>query len=169
MAERADHRLEDQRDDRSRGGEAQKPDRTSAEVTCGIASGDEFLERGLCTREEAFAGFRQADAARSAYEERCANARLKCAYRLADRRGSHAEFRRRGKERQARDAAGGLVTFSERESEVLELLRNEFTTKQIAHRLGISPVTVRRHVSAILKKLQVADRSAALRLTGDAA
>jgi DNA-binding NarL/FixJ family response regulator len=78
-----------------------------------------------------------------------------------------AEFRRRGRERHARDADGGLVTFSERESEVLELLRAALTTKEIASRLGISPVTVRRHVSEILKKLQVSDRRAALQLTGE--
>ena len=52
---------------------------------------------------------------------------------------------------------------------MLELLRAELTTKQVAHRLGISPVTVRRHVSDVLKKLRVSDRAAALRLTGDSA
>jgi DNA-binding NarL/FixJ family response regulator len=78
------------------------------------------------------------------------------------------EFRRRGKERRIPDADGDLVTLSERESEVLELLRTELTTKQVAHRLGISPITVRRHVSDILKKLRVPDRGSALRLTGQA-
>jgi RNA polymerase sigma factor (sigma-70 family) len=78
------------------------------------------------------------------------------------------EFRRHGRERRIADADGDLVTLSERESEVLELLRTELTTKQVAHRLGISPVTVRRHVSEALRKLRVSDRSAALRLTGDA-
>ncbi|HXW58511.1 MAG TPA: response regulator transcription factor [Solirubrobacteraceae bacterium] len=77
------------------------------------------------------------------------------------------EYRRRGRERRLRDDHGAVVTLSERESEVLELLRAELTTKQIAHRLGISPVTVRRHVSDVLKKLRVSDRAAALRLTGD--
>jgi DNA-binding NarL/FixJ family response regulator len=77
------------------------------------------------------------------------------------------EFQRRGRERRTLDATGCPVTLSERESEVLELLRTELTTKQVAHRLGISPITVRRHVSDILKKLQVADRRAALRLTDD--
>lgn len=77
------------------------------------------------------------------------------------------EYRRRGRERRLRDDRGAVVTLSERESEVLELLRAELTTKQIAHRLGISPVTVRRHVSDVLKKLRVSDRAAALRLTGD--
>lgn len=77
------------------------------------------------------------------------------------------EFRRHGKERRIADADGSLVTLSERESEVLELLREDLTTKQIAQRLGISPVTVRRHLSEALKKLRVSDRGAALRLTGD--
>jgi DNA-binding NarL/FixJ family response regulator len=79
-----------------------------------------------------------------------------------------AEFRRRGSERRTPDAEGGLVTLSERESEVLELLRAELTTKQIAHRLGISPVTVRRHISDLVRKLRVSGRDAALRLTGGA-
>lgn len=75
------------------------------------------------------------------------------------------EFRRRGSERRTPDADGGLVTLSERESEVLELLHAELSTKQIAHRLGISPVTVRRHISDLVRKLRVSDRDAALRLT----
>jgi DNA-binding NarL/FixJ family response regulator len=77
------------------------------------------------------------------------------------------EFRRHGKQRRLLDADGGLVMLSERESEVLELLRTELTTKQVAHRMGISPITVRRFISDILKKLRVPDRGAALRLTGD--
>src|SRR5258705_13902499 len=59
------------------------------------ARGDELLEGGLCAFEEAFAGLGQADTARCAYEERNADARLKCAYRLAHGRWSHAEFRSR--------------------------------------------------------------------------
>jgi DNA-binding NarL/FixJ family response regulator len=78
-----------------------------------------------------------------------------------------AEFRRHGRERRIADADGDLVTLSERESEVLELLRTELTTKQVAQRLGISPVTVRRHISEALRKLRVADREQALRLTSD--
>ncbi|HEY5194073.1 MAG TPA: response regulator transcription factor [Solirubrobacteraceae bacterium] len=77
------------------------------------------------------------------------------------------EFRRHGRERRIADADGSLVTLSERESEILELLRTELTTKQVAERLGISPVTVRRHVSEALRKLRVSDRGEALRLTGD--
>ena len=51
-----------------------------------------------------------------------------------------------------------------REWEVLELLRERLTTGEIAHRLGLSAVTVRRHVSSILAKLRVPDRRAMARL-----
>jgi len=51
-----------------------------------------------------------------------------------------------------------------REWEVLELMLEGLTTSEAAARLLLSPVTVRRHVSKIVKKLDVADRDAALRL-----
>jgi DNA-binding NarL/FixJ family response regulator len=53
---------------------------------------------------------------------------------------------------------------SSREWEVLDLLREGRTTADIARRLFVSPVTVRRHVSAILRKLDVPDRQAAIDL-----
>jgi DNA-binding NarL/FixJ family response regulator len=56
------------------------------------------------------------------------------------------------------------VELTDREWEVLELLREELSTAEIANRLGVSPVTVRRHVSAILAKLRVPDRKAMARL-----
>ena len=76
------------------------------------------------------------------------------------------EFRRRGSERRTPTAEGDVVTLSERESEVLELLHAKLSTKEIAHKLGISPVTVRRYISDLVRKLRVADRDEALRLTG---
>jgi DNA-binding NarL/FixJ family response regulator len=51
---------------------------------------------------------------------------------------------------------------SEREHEVLRLMADGVPTRQIAERLGISAVTVRRHVSASIEKLGVADRAAAV-------
>ena len=59
------------------------------------------------------------------------------------------------------------ATLTSREWEVLDLLREGLSTAEIAGRLAVSEVTVRRHVSAILKKLRVPDRAAALRLLGE--
>ena len=58
----------------------------------------------------------------------------------------------------------GVVVLTVREWQVLEGLRARTRTAEIAARLSISPVTVRRHISEIVRKLQVADREAAVRL-----
>jgi DNA-binding NarL/FixJ family response regulator len=47
---------------------------------------------------------------------------------------------------------------------VLEGLAGGEATGRIADRLGISPVTVRRHLSSVMAKLGVEDRESALRL-----
>jgi DNA-binding NarL/FixJ family response regulator len=49
-----------------------------------------------------------------------------------------------------------------REREVLGLLAGGLRTSQIARRLALAEKTVRNHVSAVLTKLQVPDRSAAV-------
>jgi DNA-binding NarL/FixJ family response regulator len=51
-----------------------------------------------------------------------------------------------------------------REWDVLELMRTGASTEEIAGRLFISATTVRSHVSAVLRKLGVADRKAAVKL-----
>jgi two-component system response regulator DevR len=56
------------------------------------------------------------------------------------------------------------VELTEREWEVLEFLHDGLSTAEIADRLSISPVTVRRHVSEILKKLRVTSREEAVKL-----
>jgi DNA-binding NarL/FixJ family response regulator len=56
------------------------------------------------------------------------------------------------------------VRLTEREWEILELLETGLTTAAVAERLSVSPVTVRRHVSATVAKLGVADRDEALAL-----
>jgi DNA-binding NarL/FixJ family response regulator len=76
-----------------------------------------------------------------------------------------AEFRDRGPRRrtlvtQEKDG----VQLTSREWQVLELMRQGMTTAQIARRLVVSPATVRSHVAAILRKLRVPDREAALKL-----
>jgi DNA-binding NarL/FixJ family response regulator len=74
------------------------------------------------------------------------------------------EFRARHERRRLRLPGRTVVDLSRRESEVLDLLRNGLATGEIADRLDISPVTVRRHVGTLLRKLGVSDRAAALRL-----
>jgi RNA polymerase sigma factor (sigma-70 family) len=78
------------------------------------------------------------------------------------------EFRDRGRRRRLPVLRRLKVDLTDREWEVLELLREELSTKEIAQRLQISEVTVRRHVGTVLKKLQVTDRAAAARLLDEA-
>jgi DNA-binding NarL/FixJ family response regulator len=73
------------------------------------------------------------------------------------------EFRERRRRRVPLVGRRG-VDLTNREWEVLELMREGLTTGEIADRLFVSPVTVRTHVSAILRKLHVPDRASALRL-----
>ena len=54
------------------------------------------------------------------------------------------------------------VTLSPRESEVLGLMVEALSNKQIATRLGLSETTVKTHVSALIGKLGVQDRVGAV-------
>jgi DNA-binding NarL/FixJ family response regulator len=59
------------------------------------------------------------------------------------------------------------VKLTRREREVLEHLDRGLATAEIGELLSISAVTVRRHVSEILRKLSATDRDAALRRLRD--
>ncbi len=73
------------------------------------------------------------------------------------------EFRDRGARR--RSLVGeATAQLTSREWQVLELLRQELSTPEIARRLVLSQATVRSHVAAILRKLGVPDRAAAIDL-----
>ena len=74
------------------------------------------------------------------------------------------EFRGTGARRRTISVRGTGRVLTSREWEILDLLRRNFSTAEIAKRLFISPATVRSHVAAIVKKLDVPDRSAAIRL-----
>ncbi len=51
---------------------------------------------------------------------------------------------------------------TKREKEVFELLVNNFTTKEISTKLGISEKTVRNHISNAMQKLGVKGRAGAV-------
>jgi DNA-binding NarL/FixJ family response regulator len=74
------------------------------------------------------------------------------------------EFRERRRHRRLPLIKERGVELTEREWEVLELLREGLSTAEIGERLFIAPVTVRTHVAAIVKKLHVPDREAAVKL-----
>ena len=75
------------------------------------------------------------------------------------------EFRAGGRRRNLPLAATGSgVELTAREFEVLQLFRQRKRTAEIAAALHISEVTVRRHISAIVHKLEVPDRKSALEL-----
>jgi len=75
----------------------------------------------------------------------------------------------RGRERRRRIPLVGQhnAKLTSREWEVLELLREGSSTADIAERLYVTRATVRSHVAAILRKLDVSDRVSALKLFED--
>jgi DNA-binding NarL/FixJ family response regulator len=74
-----------------------------------------------------------------------------------------AEFRDHGPRRRPVVTETGYDLTS-REWEVLNLLREGSSTAQIAEKLFVSRATVRSHVAAVLRKLEVPDRDALRRL-----
>jgi DNA-binding NarL/FixJ family response regulator len=74
------------------------------------------------------------------------------------------EFRRRANRGGIPDLVPGGEGLSDREWEVLVLLDGGLSTRDIGRRLGISDVTVRRHVSGLVRKLRVSDREGAVAL-----
>lgn len=74
------------------------------------------------------------------------------------------EFRGRERRRRIPLVKQPNAKLTSREWEVLELMREGFSTADIADRLYISRVTVRSHIAAILHKLRVPDRRSALKL-----
>jgi DNA-binding NarL/FixJ family response regulator len=73
------------------------------------------------------------------------------------------EFRGRGG-RRFRLRSGAQVDLTSREVDVLALMRQGLSTAAIAARLFITEATVRSHIAAVVHKLGVTDREAALNL-----
>lgn len=62
-----------------------------------------------------------------------------------------------------RGGGPGTDSLTSREAQVLGMLRRGHTTAEIADRLAIAPVTVRRFISQLVRKLGVEDRAALTR------
>jgi DNA-binding NarL/FixJ family response regulator len=65
-------------------------------------------------------------------------------------------------ERSAGSPSDLLARLTAREVEVLRALATEANNEAIAHRLGISPRTLRIHISHTYRKLQIHDRAQAV-------
>jgi DNA-binding NarL/FixJ family response regulator len=74
------------------------------------------------------------------------------------------QFRARERGRRVSVPGRDDVQLTRRQAEVLAFLREGLGTAQIAARLDISPVTVRRHLAIVLAKLGAADRASAILL-----
>jgi DNA-binding NarL/FixJ family response regulator len=86
---------------------------------------------------------------------------------LPRRETQHLLDAMRGRDaRHAAIAARAATALTNRELEVLDMLVVETPTGEMARRLGVSQVTVRRHVSALLAKLELPSRDAAVELLG---
>jgi DNA-binding NarL/FixJ family response regulator len=72
------------------------------------------------------------------------------------------EFRARESRRVISTAEGPAAALTSREWEVVEMLRDGLSSAQMADRLLLSPVTVRRHISRVAQKLGADDRRSLL-------
>jgi DNA-binding NarL/FixJ family response regulator len=61
----------------------------------------------------------------------------------------------------ARTGPKGLALLTKREAEVLALLGEGMSNRDIAGRLFLTPKTVEHHVGSVLAKLEVSNRAAA--------
>ena len=64
----------------------------------------------------------------------------------------------RGGSRRVLELPGRTVALTPREWEIAGLVQSGFPTDEIAVRLGLSPVTVRRHISAVARKAGTSGR-----------
>lgn len=78
----------------------------------------------------------------------------------------HRLFRRepRASEFTPNERAQSSLGITERERQVLQLLADGRSNKEIAARLGLSPNTVKTHVARLFEKLRVARRTEAIQL-----
>lgn len=78
----------------------------------------------------------------------------------------HAETKHRSSAGPSGSLNATRKSLTRRQNEILELVRQGASNRHIAESLGISEGTVKLHVSAILKRLKVRNRTEAARLPG---
>lgn len=77
------------------------------------------------------------------------------------------ELRNRERRRTLVLSRRGRIDLTAREWEVVELLLQKATTSEMASELGLAPVTVRRHLGSVERKLGVATRADLVRVLTD--
>jgi two-component system, NarL family, nitrate/nitrite response regulator NarL len=70
----------------------------------------------------------------------------------------------RGRPQRRISMPDGPVELTVREWDVAELLRDGLNTVEIGNRLGVSPITVRRHAASLMHKVGAGDRKAVIRV-----
>ena len=80
------------------------------------------------------------------------------------------ELRTRERRRSVVLTGKGRISLTAREWEVVEMLLRAASTSEMADQLGVAPVTVRRHLGSVERKLGVATRAEVVELlTSEAA
>jgi DNA-binding NarL/FixJ family response regulator len=79
-----------------------------------------------------------------------------------------SEFRTRSHRRHLPLIGGRQVTLTEKEWAVLDGLREGRSTNEIAQEMGVTAVTVRTHIAAIVRKFRAQDRHEVLRILEEA-
>jgi LuxR family transcriptional regulator, maltose regulon positive regulatory protein len=139
------------------------PLQAAADLADGVvAAAAGGAERARQRLEDAVDGFERAG---GAYEAALARTELAAALTALDRPDDAAREQAAATVRLAELGAAARppvpADLSPREREVLELLADGLTNRQIAERLVLSEHTVHRHVANILRKLRVPTRAAA--------
>jgi DNA-binding NarL/FixJ family response regulator len=73
-----------------------------------------------------------------------------------------------GRSTQDYSVGGEVVRLTRREGEIFRHVEAGRRTAEIARLLGLSPITVRRHISGVVRKLNAADRAEALEIVSAA-
>ena len=138
------------------------PLRAAADLAEGLlAAGHDEHERARQLLEDAVDEYERSGAPYEAAQARIALAATLAALGRADRAGEEAAAAAEALRALGVVAEAEATPVTPREREVLALLAEGLTNRQIAERLVVSEHTVHRHVTNILRKLDLPSRAAA--------